>query len=250
MRNKTIGVCGVLILGLWMPLWSSPANAVPFFSSGDRFDTSISISNEIVATRFSVPTFSTLTLGSATILVKDTFNTTDLSLNIDGSLGNFGGAIGWGIYAAEGFNVGTLLASGQDTLANVVDTGIDTGGTYQSDIFALTFDFETPTFGSVTDLTSGLYFLAVHEGLWLSGNDGSAVEWFDAQDGSTRRSTDLTNPSFVFGSLSGQAFDLSALTTPPPPQPIPEPSSVFLFTTGTLGLIAYGRKKRWLTARN
>ena len=125
---------------------TSQVQAAPFFSQEPPDGGATSINSAIVASQFSVP--NTLTLETATVFLNDKSTT----------FSTFGGTIGWAIYSgAEPGTIGTVIASGQDSSPLIVDSGYDLAGGTWRDIFAVTFDFDSITSGSVANLGAGLY---------------------------------------------------------------------------------------------
>ncbi len=102
----------------------------------------------------------------------------------NGLIDGFSGTISWGIYSSVNGEPGTLLFSGSDNTPQMVDTGLSFSGT-TDDVVMATIDL-----GSVT-LDPGSYFLALHEGVWGSPNDGSEIYWM-------KTSTDLGVNGFHF----------------------------------------------------
>lgn len=193
-----------------------------------------SITTQVIANDF--------TLGSTTTL--ETFRLWVVVQGYSGeTLAEFGGTIGWGIYSDAIGEPDQLLASGQDV--NVQVTSTSQVLHEHTRVFQLDGVFESPTFGSVSDLAPGNYWLAIHEGDWLSPDDGSSIAWVWASNihgSSSRVSGDPTSPDFSIGkkSLNDHAFQLYGTASA---SSVPEPSALVLSALGALGLIGVRRRR-------
>lgn len=107
----------------------------------------------------------------------------------NGVFAAFSGTIGWAIYdnGASG-HPGSLVASGSDSAPAVTDTGLN-WGSGNSEVFRVRFALDPPV-----TLASGSWWLAIHEGAWLSPADGSSILWIGAvgQSGMPREVSTIT----------------------------------------------------------
>jgi Ca2+-binding RTX toxin-like protein len=148
------------------------------------------------------------TLGGATTLNRLNVFLLDAT-NGTSTFDGFSGTLSFAIYADNGSGLpGTLLFTGADTAPVATDTGVDAFG---RDIYQLAVNL-----GGIS-LPGGNYFVALHEGAWLSATDNSDLYWMlsgsDAT-GDTHAVTDNeTAPDGTYVSQSqGLAF---SLTGPP-----------------------------------
>jgi VCBS repeat-containing protein len=124
----------------------------------------------------------------------------------DDSFDEFGGTLSWAIYAADpGGGPGTLLFTGSDANPILTDTGLLSG--YDNDIFNAKISL-----GAVS-LAAGDYWIALHEGEWLSPYDNSPIYWINSGNDPDPASpaalaTDETNPVYQAAATT-LAFRLS-----------------------------------------
>ena len=146
------------------------------------------------------------TLSSASVLAEFTAIVTEgLGGTDDGTFDNFSGTLGWAIYTNNADLPGTLLFTGNDASPGIVDTGLNFGAT--NDIFTATIDL-----GGIS-LPAGDYFIALHEGDWLSPYDGSQIWWHattnDTSGVDAAVATDPVNPVFAANGTN-RAFSLGS----------------------------------------
>jgi hypothetical protein len=179
-------------------------------------------------------------LGTGVTLTGGTFWS---SANFDPFGDSFSGTIGWAILADNSSSPGAILFSGADSSPVVTDTGVQIFGTEEWEI-----DF---SLGSVA-LTSGTYWLALHEGALGTPDDGTTIYWDTTgnQTGSLSQITaDVTaasgwssNTALVNGNGSDLAFLLNSDTG----TSTPEPSAVGLVGVGILAIrFSFRRKRHW-----
>jgi hypothetical protein len=154
------------------PPWSvavgvDPALALegdpPFWTQGS-FATAgaVDISFFVAAAAFTLPT--SARPGSLDAWLSDD------QINDDGQLGSFGGTLSWAIHSNAVDRPGTLLLSGQDSSPLLTDTGLQDSSA--SDIVRVRIRLS-----GRPSLAAGTYWLALHEGNWLSPYDDSSVYW-------------------------------------------------------------------------
>jgi len=139
-------------------------------------------------------------LSSAATLTGITFWS---SADVDPFTSQFSGVIGWGIFSSGGGIPGTLLASGFDSQPTLIDTGVQIFGTEEYEI-----SVALPSVG----LTSGTYWLGLHEGDFGTPDDGTPIYWDTtaSQTGSVPMVTsDLTGVSGWFPGLAETNLDLA-----------------------------------------
>ena len=111
----------------------------------------------------------------------------------DGDINSFDEALSWAIYEEDNGEPGTLLGSGNATRIQLVDTGQQyTHNGLDRDIAQVSFEFAQPI-----SVSSGNFFLALHENGWGSGFDTDPV--FVLQSASlfgvkSKLSTNLASP--------------------------------------------------------
>jgi hypothetical protein len=112
------------------------------------------------------------TVGSSTRLASLALWLADDSTESNDTLDGFGGALSWALYSDDAGSPGNLLDSGSDAsprLTAVADHG--SGG----DVVLAEIQLGDPV-----TLGAGTYWLALHEGPWLSAFDGTPIYWLDA----------------------------------------------------------------------
>lgn len=177
---------------------------------------------------------SDFTLGSATTLTALTVWIADhaQSNSLDGVANNFSGILGWAIYSNIGNLPGTLLFSGSDAAPSVSSTGLINGNLRE------VFEVNAVLSGSPV-LAAGTYWLAIRDGAWGGGNDGTVVGWQQSSPvvGQTLvDSINLVNP--VFSSRTGD----SAFVLFDNVSDVPEPSTMVLSALGVAGLALLRRR--------
>jgi len=127
---------------------------------------SYNISSQTFANDFTVLRFQRITAADVFLQDGDGVKT--------GAFTNFSGTVGWGIYDnSAGGHPGNLLASGSDSSPDVTLTGL--GAYAYDDVFRVRVHIDPPV-----TLSSGSYWLAIHEGTWESAQDGSTISWMHA----------------------------------------------------------------------
>ena len=124
----------------------------------------------------------------------------------NGVLDGFDGTLSWAIYEDNGSELpGTLISTGNDASPTLIDTGNNFGGSL--DIVAATIDI-----GGLA-LAAGDYWIALHEGNWLSPGDGTEVFWLGTTNDTTgiysATGSPPTNPVYTASSDS-YAFSLAS----------------------------------------
>lgn len=124
-----------------------------------------SVSTNVMAESFTLTSATTLSLFEA--LLEDN------GLAEDDVFNEFSGTLSWAIYAADpDGGPGTLLFTGNDSNPILTDTGLLSG--YNNDIFNAKISL-----GAVS-LEAGDYWIALHEGDWLSAYDNSPIYWINS----------------------------------------------------------------------
>ncbi len=122
----------------------------------------------------------------------------------NGVLDSFGGVLSWAVYSDDTGKPGSLIASGAAHALTLTDTGFnDISG---CDVVRARFELDHPQL-----LTTGTYWLALHEGAWASAGDGSKVWWQSsaATEGAAAvAASDPTSPGGWASQASDQAFIL------------------------------------------
>jgi len=125
---------------------------------------------------------------------------------IAGTFEGFSGTLSFAIYRDNGSGLpGTLITTGADLAPVATDTGLDLGG---RDLFQFVVNV-----GGIT-LTSGNYWIALHEGAWLSPSDGTDLFWSrsanDLNNNMRANTSNVTAPNGTFATfVPGLAFSLS-----------------------------------------
>lgn len=251
-------ICAVLMCGF------TPAGAVTL--AGSAPDPAGQLFSEDVSGRVGADSFflsQTATLTGVRVWLHD--NTLDSSNNngtIDNDvMDNFSGTLSWAIYPNDPTNPAapipsdTPIITGDDTNPTVTDAGFNLQPVSSGTGFGVDIATVDVTLPAVT-LSPGLYFLAIHEGPWLSPADGpisqvvlghqqSGVGWLATGSGGSGFIDDNeTNPGQDWD-LTGnfQSFqifgDVQAANTA-----VPEPltGSLALMALATLG--ATTRRRR------
>lgn len=127
---------------------------------------SYNISTSVLAESFTLTSATTLSLFEA--LLEDN------GVAEDDTFDEFGGTLSWAIYAADpnDGSPGTLLFTGNDSNPILTDTGLLSG--FDNDIFNAKISL-----GAVS-LEAGNYWIALHEGEWLSPYDNSPIYWVNS----------------------------------------------------------------------
>jgi len=109
-----------------------------------------------------------------------------------GVLEGFSGSISWAIYADSGGVPGALIASGTDDAPEVSFAGFQFSSD-SDDVFHFVIQLQ-PQVGLAA---TGTYWLALHEGPWLSPDDGTGIGWIYSgltMGGGISFSSNVTNP--------------------------------------------------------
>lgn len=156
------------------------ARSAPLFFQGPNPASRIDITNQVAADDFEIK--------APTVIDDVTFFLADEVVNNNGLLDTLNSGLAWTIYSDAGIRPGAPLFTG-----NVVPTltELPIQDVRGADLFSATIPLSLPS-----ALVPGIYWLAVHEGNWLSPSDGSPVYWSGSLESGFGRPEDDLN--FVF----------------------------------------------------
>jgi Cadherin-like domain/Bacterial cadherin-like domain/RTX calcium-binding nonapeptide repeat (4 copies)/Bacterial Ig domain len=149
------------------------------------------------------------TVNGATTLNRFTVFLAESAVATAGAFEGFGGTLSFAIYRDNGNGLpGTLLFTGSDSAPVATDTGTDLGG---RDLFQFVVNV-----GGIT-LSGGNYWIALHEGAWLSPTDGTDIFWSrsanDTNNNLRANTSNVTAPNGLFATFApGLAFSLNGAT--------------------------------------
>jgi hypothetical protein len=124
------------------------------------------ISNWVIANDFVLPQAARPT--SLDVWLTDQWN------NNNNQLDGFVGTLSWAIYTNVSSKPGVVVASGADMHPRLLDTQ-EYYPPYLSEVFRVSLRLE-----GLPELAAGTYWLALHEGEWGDGFDGSGIEWMSS----------------------------------------------------------------------
>jgi hypothetical protein len=170
------------------PAFAVEADAYHWNQSGVADEVGWGLATYAMAADFSVA--ATTLLSSVDAWIQDG------QTNDDGIFATFDGTLSWALYADDSGSPGGLIFSGADANPLVLDTGLQTGG---RDAFRVRIEL-----AGRPEMAAGTYWLALHEGDWLSGPDGDAIYWCESTStiGAGLFSTDATDPGTLWNSES------------------------------------------------
>ena len=143
------------------------------------------------------------TVSGPTTLNRFTVFLAESTVATAGTFEGFGGTLSFAVYRDNGSGLpGTLISTGSDTAPVATDTGLDLGG---RDLFQFVVNL-----GGIA-LASGNYWLALHEGAWLSPTDGTDIFWSrsanDTNNNQRANTSNVTAPNGTFATFTpGLAF--------------------------------------------
>ena len=182
--------------------FASASGASPvFFHDQSALDVNLDdpIGSQVVAEDF--------TLADSARLTSVDIWLVDGTSGESGTLDSFSGTLSWAIYDDSNGPAPSLLASGEAVNLALTDAGFQRGGNF--DLVRASFELDPPV-----ALEAATYWLALHEGTWLSAFDGSELYWLDtpAAFGATHHfsstPTAPANWTAVTGDPGGNSFVL------------------------------------------
>jgi hypothetical protein len=155
-----------------------------------------------------LPISSSLAAADFTLSEARTVSAVDVFLYdgvTNGTFDGFGGTLSWAIYSQTSGLPGTVVATGADAAVAIGET--DEVDFFGSDLVRARIDLSPPP-----ALEPGTYWLALHEGVWGSADDGSSIFWHfrhPSVGGVAATTTDeVGGIGWIAGSL-GASYDLS-----------------------------------------
>ncbi len=161
--------------------------------------------------------------------------------NDNGALDDFSGTLGYAIYEDDGGLPGTELTTGSAT-PTLVDTGQQQFTVFSSTADVFTAEVSIPTL----TLGAGIYWLSIHDGDWLSANDGSETGWivsggFTSVLSPIAFDSDEEAPDDYLGTTSNEESAFLILGTAATGD-VPAPTTWSLLLVGA-GLLAMRRRR-------